>query len=118
HLAEARGHPRVRPGALRPAPRGGPLALTRGCDRPGWRALPRRGDPPEEAMGLVPGAGGEEEGARRPGGSAVAEGDAPEAVDRNGVAVGAEERSGEVPVAEDMLVGVDAPVAEVPNEQV
>src|SRR5712664_1300457 len=77
----------------------------------------------EQAVLLVEGAGGEEEGIRRPaGGGAAAEGERPEAVDLDRPAVRGMERTAVLELALAVEVrgveGVDAAVAEVADEQV
>src|SRR2546426_12620267 len=94
---------------------------------PPWRPLVavgrgRHDERAEQAVLLVTGARGEEEGIRRPvGGGAAAEGDRPEAVDGNRRPVGGVERAAvlelALPVETRGVEGVDAAVAEVADEQ-
>src|SRR5919197_4069992 len=73
----------------------------------------------EEPVGLVVRPGGEEQRVRRPGVAAVAELERPEPVDDDRLAIGPSESSLELEAAIRLpLVRVDAPVAEVPHEQV
>ena len=69
-------------------------------------------------MGLLGGAGEPVEGGGGPGGRAVAERDRPESVDLDWLAVGVAELAFVHPLVVALRVGADAPVAEVPDEEV
>src|SRR5262249_19170396 len=81
--------------------------------------LRRRRDASENALRLVSRSGGEVEGVRRPRSSAVAEGEPPQPVELDRLTVTAPKRAAELPMAiRAMLVRVDLPVPEVPDQQI
>src|SRR5205823_895303 len=75
-----------------------------------------RGDAPEQSVTLVVGSGREKQRVRGPGVHAVAEPDAPQAVDGERMPVRRLEMS--LGLAGGEVIGVDAAVAEIADEQV